>query len=97
PSGGPTVQFEDVDGDGDLDQVMKVPDNSNVYAKINKVVNSDDTDVTKLGAPNLLRAVNRPCKGRIEISYARAGNPIDMLGSFGGPVNMPTNQWVMSG
>ncbi len=96
-SGGPTVQFEDIDGDGDLDQVMKVPGDQNVYAKINNVVNSDGTDATKLGAPNLLRAVNRPFKGRFEISYARAGNRVDMLGSFGGPVNMPSNQWVMSG
>jgi RHS repeat-associated protein len=85
--GGPSAQFEDIDGDGDLDQVMKVPGDENVYAKLNNVVNDS-------GPPNLLVAVDRPLGGRFEITYARSGNYVDLTSSP--MVNMPSNQWAMS-
>jgi RHS repeat-associated protein len=90
--GGPSVQFDDVDGDGDLDQVMKVPGDANVYAKLNKVVNTDEAGGSKLGPTNVLTAVNRPFGGRIDIGYARSGNHVDLANKL----NMPSNQWVMS-
>jgi RHS repeat-associated protein len=80
--GGPSVQFEDIDGDGKPDQVMKVPDDPTVYAKLNTI-----------GQTNLLTAVNRPLGSRVEISYARSGNHVDLASG----INMPSNQWAMSG
>jgi RHS repeat-associated protein len=80
--GGPSAQFEDIDGDGKPDQVMKVPGDSAVYAKLNNI-----------GQTNLLTAVNRPLGGRIEISYQRSGNHVDLANG----INMPSNQWAMSG
>jgi len=83
--GGPSSQFEDIDGDGKLDQVMKVPGDANVYAKLNNI-----------GQTNLLTAVNRPLGGRIELSYARVGNHVDLSDSQVKRL-MPANQWAMSG
>jgi RHS repeat-associated protein len=92
--GGPSMQFDDVDGDGDLDQVMKVPGDEHVYVKFNKVVNTDATGGNKVGPPNLLTAVNRPLGGRFDISYERSGNHVEMMANP--KINMPSNQWVMS-
>src|SRR5699024_8749548 len=79
-----TALFEDIDGDGKPDQVMKVPDEqtATVYAKLNNI-----------GQTNLLTAVNRPLGSRIEMSYVRSGNHVDLANG----INMPSNQWVMAG
>ena len=81
--GGSNADFEDVDGDGKLDQVLKVSGDSRVFWKKNNI-----------GKTNLLSAVNRPLGSRIEISYARAGNHVEMMANP--KTNMPFNQWVMS-
>jgi RHS repeat-associated protein len=78
--GGSSADFEDIDGDGKLDQVLKLPGDANVYAKINNI-----------GQTNLLSAVNRPLGSSFTISYARAGNHVMLP-----VLNMPSNQWVMS-
>ena len=93
--GGTSMQFEDVDGDGDLDQVMKVPGNANVYVKFNNVVKAARTTsdpMERIGPPNLLTAVIRPLGSRFDITYGRAGNRVDLNAA----VNMPSNQWVMT-
>jgi RHS repeat-associated protein len=82
-SGGPSADFEDIDGDGKLDQVMKVPGDARIYTKLSNI-----------GKTNLLSAVNRPLAGRIDISYARSGNHVDLASNP--KMNMPSNQWVMS-
>ncbi|HET6148600.1 MAG TPA: SpvB/TcaC N-terminal domain-containing protein [Polyangia bacterium] len=82
-NGGPNADFEDIDGDGKVDQVLKVPGDEYVYTKLNNI-----------GQTNLLAAVNRPLGSRFTISYTRIGNHVDLT-TF--PMtNMPSNQWVMS-
>jgi len=81
--GGPSADFEDIDGDGMVDQVLKVPGDPSIYWKKNNI-----------GQTNLLSAVDRPLGGRFTITYTRAGNNVDLTGNT--PINMPTNQWVMN-
>jgi RHS repeat-associated protein len=80
--GGASATFEDIDGDGKVDQVMKLPGDANVYAKLSNI-----------GPTNLLVAVNRPFGGRFTIDYTRVGNYVDL--SSTPKVNMPANQWAM--
>jgi RHS repeat-associated protein len=81
--GGVSADFEDIDGDGKPDHVMKVQGDAQVFWKENNI-----------GKTNLLSAVNRPLGGRIEISYTRTGNHVDLQSNP--KVSMPSNQWVMS-
>jgi RHS repeat-associated protein len=81
--GGPSADFEDIDGDGKVDHVLKVPGSSQVHAKLNRI-----------GKTNLLSAVNRPLGSRFTIDYARSGNHVDLQASP--KMSMPANQWVMS-
>jgi RHS repeat-associated protein len=92
-NGGTSAKFEDINGDGVVDQVMKVPGDSKLFWKKNRLVNTDPA-AGKLGPPNLLTAVNRPLGGRIDISYARSGNHVDLAATT--KVNMPSNKWAMS-
>jgi RHS repeat-associated protein len=92
--GGMSADLEDIDGDGDLDQVLKVPGDANVYAKLNNLVNANSGS-SNVGPVNLLSAVNRPEGGRIEIAYERFGNYVNLTGSP--RVNMPSTQWVLGG
>jgi RHS repeat-associated protein len=82
-SGGPSADFVDIDGDGKPDQVMKVPGDANVYWKQNNI-----------GQTNLLVAVTRPLGGAFGITYARAGNHVDLTPNL--KMNMPSNQWAMA-
>jgi RHS repeat-associated protein len=82
--GGPSADFEDIDGDGKVDQVLKVPGDAGVYWKKNNI-----------GQTNLLAAVDRPLGSRVAITYTRAGNHVDLTTSTL-LVNMPSNQWVMA-
>ena len=81
--GGPSADFEDINGDGKPDHVLKVPGDARVYAKLNNI-----------GPTNLLSAVNRPLGSRFTISYARSGNHVDLTAIP--KMNMPSNQWAMS-
>ncbi len=72
----------DLDGDGLADHVLKAESrddgtsNADVHVRLNR-----------LGKANLLKRVTRPLGGKIDLSYARAGNT----------VAMPSHRWVMSG
>jgi RHS repeat-associated protein len=80
--------FEDVDGDGSVDQVMKVSGQGTgrdqLYAKLNQTATT-----------NLLTVVHRPLGGNIRLTYSRAGNLVRP--DLSPPVDMPTNKWVMTG
>ncbi len=71
----------DIDGDGAADHVLKAETrddgttNLEVQARLNQ-----------LGNANLLNRVTRPLGGKIDLSYARAGNT----------VAMPHHRWVLS-
>ena len=82
--------FEDIDGDGLVDQVLKVSgsdsSSAHVYAKLNQSAKT-----------NLLTTVHRPLGGTITLDYGRAGNLV--LPNAQDPsksVDMPTNKWVMN-
>jgi RHS repeat-associated protein len=77
--------FTDVDGDGSVDQVMKVAgqNDDHVYAKLNQTAQT-----------NLLTVVHRPLGGDITLGYSRAGNLVRP--DLTPPVDMPTNKWVMT-
>ena len=83
------LTFEDVDGDGKADQVLKLskgvfrPNRQDLRAKLNQI-----------GKTNLLRRVTRPLGGSFDIAYKREGNAVrrDMTPM----VDMPHSQWVMA-
>jgi RHS repeat-associated protein len=81
--GGPTSSFQDVNGDGRPDQVLKVPGDAKVYAKLSNIYTA-----------NLLSAVNRPLGSRFTISYAPVGNHVDLQATP--KMNMPSNKWAMT-
>src|SRR5262249_33013951 len=58
--------FEDIDGDGRVDHVLKLDGNASVYTKLNQV-----------GKSNLLKTIGRPLGGTIELDYKREGNKVD--------------------
>ena len=82
-SGYSVLQFQDIDGDGRPDHVLKKHDDRNVYVKVNK-----------LGKTNLLKSVTRPLGGSFELDYERKGNLI--ANSASPRVDMPTSSWVLS-
>jgi RHS repeat-associated protein len=82
-NGGANVQFDDVDGDGKPDQVLKKVDDPTVHVKLNKI-----------GKTNLLRAVHRPLGGTIALDYKRVGNVVALDQSP--RIDMPTNQWALA-
>ncbi|WP_437812092.1 SpvB/TcaC N-terminal domain-containing protein [Sorangium sp. So ce1078] len=106
-TGASHLGFEDIDGDGLADHVLKRDGDSAVRARRNTI-----------GKANLLWRVHRPLGGSVEIDYRREGNlvvPRDVL--TGGPVDesglplddartelddrtavvdMPSSQWVLS-
>jgi hypothetical protein len=74
------MQFEDIDGDGKLDHVLKLDGGNQVIVKRNHT-----------GTSNLLTRVDRPLGGQIALGYQRDGNRVS-IGSF----DMPNNQYVLS-
>ncbi|WP_242515706.1 SpvB/TcaC N-terminal domain-containing protein [Sorangium cellulosum] len=90
-SGSSQLGFEDIDGDGLADHVLKRDGDEVVYARVNA-----------LGKTNLLRRVDRPLGGSVELDYRREGNLV--VPGEGGPdevdsaplVDMPSSQWVLS-
>jgi len=83
------LSFEDVDGDGKVDQVLKLskgvfrPNRQDIRAKLNRV-----------GKTNLLRRVTRPLGGSFDIDYKREGNAVRH--DLNPQVDMPHNQWVLA-
>ena len=77
------LSFEDIDGDGRIDHVLKLDGDSHVYAKLNQV-----------GKSNLLKTVARPLGGTIELDYKREGNAV--ADDASPRVDMPQNQWVLA-
>ena len=75
------MDFDDIDGDGKPDHVLKINGDPNVYAKLNTIGNMD-----------ALQKVTGPLGDTIELSYARAGNHVDAARG----VDMPSNHWVLS-
>ncbi|HEU4730906.1 MAG TPA: SpvB/TcaC N-terminal domain-containing protein [Kofleriaceae bacterium] len=75
--------FEDIDGDGRVDHVLKLDGNAQVYTKLNQI-----------GKSNLLKTVIRPLGGSIELDYQRDGNRVAPGESP--RVDMPQNQWVLA-
>jgi RHS repeat-associated protein len=73
--------FEDIDGDGTPDHVLKAPGNAMVFARLNAS-----------GKTNLLKSVKRPLGGSFDLDYSREGNKVD--GTL--LLDMPKNQWVLS-
>jgi RHS repeat-associated protein len=69
-SGGMQLFFEDVDGDGFADHVLKKGGDPNVYVKRNQA-----------GQVNLLSAVHRPLGSTLQLAYERRGNTADMPSS----------------
>jgi RHS repeat-associated protein len=82
-NGGSNMEFEDVDGDGKTDQVLKIENDANVYVKLNQT-----------GKTNLLRTVHRPLGGTIAIDYKRVGNHVDHTATPA--IDMPSNQWALA-
>ena len=73
--------FDDIDGDGTLDQVLKTDGNATVHARLNVA-----------GKVNLLSRVYRPLGGTIDLDYSREGNHVDPALS----IDNPKNQWALS-
>ena len=82
-NGGTNMLFEDINGDGRPDQVLKVEGSGNVYAKLNKSAKT-----------NLLKAVHRPLGSTIAIDYQPVGNFVELAHTP--QVDMPGNQWVLA-
>jgi RHS repeat-associated protein len=68
------IELMDINGDGRVDQVLKngnpynmfdVPENQNVWARLNQT-----------GRSNLLRIVNRPLGGNVQVDYRRDINRV---------------------
>jgi len=64
---GAQLFFEDIDGDGLPDHILKKAGDPNVYVKRNQA-----------DRVNLLSAVHRPLGSTVELSYQRRGNHADM-------------------
>ncbi|HMA96097.1 MAG TPA: toxin TcdB middle/N-terminal domain-containing protein [Polyangiaceae bacterium] len=79
-----SMAFDDVDGDGNVDQVLKQADDATVRVKKNR-----------LQKTNLLRKVTRPLGGEFELDYTRQGNLVDRSDATA-VVDMPNNQWALT-
>jgi hypothetical protein len=73
-AGGFELGLQDIDGDGFVDHVLKTGENGKILVRRNQ-----------LAGGNLLKRVKRPLGGSFELTYARAGNTVDM----------PESRWVM--
>jgi RHS repeat-associated protein len=82
-NGGLNMGFEDIDGDGRPDQVLKVEGDGNVYAKLNQA-----------GKTNLLKTVHRPLGSTINLDYERVGNFVQLTTTP--QVDMPNNQYALA-
>ena len=82
-NGGTSMEFEDIDGDGKPDQVLKVQGDGNIYAKLNQT-----------GKTNLLKAVHRPLGSTINLDYQRVGNFVQLASTP--QIDMPENQWALA-
>ncbi|WP_437597818.1 toxin TcdB middle/N-terminal domain-containing protein [Sorangium sp. So ce590] len=95
-TGASHLGFEDIDGDGLADHVLKRDGDSAVRTRRNEI-----------GKANLLWRVHRPLGGSVEIDYRREGNlvvprevagnaPVDESDDRTAVVDMPSSQWVLS-
>jgi len=83
--GGLQLSFQDVDGDGLPDHVLKKRDDPTVYVKPNLARKA-----------NLLTAVQRPLGGSFQLTYARQGNRVGLSADNLRKVDMPDTQWVLA-
>ncbi|HSF43824.1 MAG TPA: SpvB/TcaC N-terminal domain-containing protein [Thermoanaerobaculia bacterium] len=83
-AGGVQLLFEDVDGDGLSDHVLKKQGDPNLYVKRNKA-----------RKVNLLSSVTRPLGGAIALDYRRQGNRVDRSDPAH-LVDLPNNQWALA-
>jgi hypothetical protein len=78
-----TMAFEDIDGDGKVDQVLKGDGNANVFARLNLT-----------GKTNLLKHVTRPLGGSFDLDYERMGNRRATVAAT--VQDNPANQWALA-
>jgi RHS repeat-associated protein len=83
---GSSMRFEDIDGDGVPDQVVKLAGDSNVYVRLNPAAGSPSAGV------NILSRVDNPLDGGFQLDYQRLGHVIDTTNH----VDMPNSQLVLS-
>lgn len=83
-TGGVQLSFEDVDGDGLSDHVLKKQGDANLYVKRNKA-----------RKVNLLASVTRPLGGTIALDYQRQGNRVDRSDPAH-LIDLPNHQWVLA-
>ncbi|HKI02567.1 MAG TPA: glycohydrolase toxin TNT-related protein [Thermoanaerobaculia bacterium] len=83
--GGLQLTFQDLDGDGLPDHVLKKRDDPNVYVKLNQSQKA-----------NLLTAVHRPLGGSFSLTYERQGNKVGLSADGQRKVDMPSTQWVLA-
>jgi RHS repeat-associated protein len=83
---GSSMRFEDIDGDGVPDQVLKLAGDSNVYVRQNPAAGSSNAGV------NLLSRVDNPLDGGFQLDYQRVGHVIDSNNH----VDMPNSQMVLA-
>ncbi|HEY6560417.1 MAG TPA: SpvB/TcaC N-terminal domain-containing protein [Polyangiaceae bacterium] len=87
--GATELGFNDMDGDGAVDHVLKVTNESSRNPSGSVRVRLNQT-----GKSNLLRRVVRPLGGEFELDYHREGNKV--AHDVSPKVDMPSNQWVLS-
>jgi RHS repeat-associated protein len=89
-STGSEMRFDDIDGDGAPDQILRLANpilnvgsgDSNVYVRRNPAAGDQNTGV------NLLQKVTTPLGGTIQLSYERIGHVVDQAHS----IDMPDHQ-----
>lgn len=81
--GGGEISFEDFDGDGLADRVLKGRD-STVYVKPNQAQKA-----------NLLVGIDRPLGGTVALEYKRQGNRVDRSDP-NHKIDMQSNQWALA-
>jgi RHS repeat-associated protein len=89
--GATALSWSDFDGDGTLDQVLRLgegPGRSGAEAGAVRV------KLNRTGKANLLRTVSRPLGGTIRLDYAREGNRVAL--DQEPKVDMPQGLWVLS-
>jgi RHS repeat-associated protein len=82
--GGLQLSFQDIDGDGLPDQVLKTKGEGTVWVKRNQA-----------DKVNLLSTVHGPLGGTIALDYRRQGNRVDHSDP-GHRIDMPSSQWVLA-